>query len=167
MSSLQVLMPVLPTIPGHPSIIFTWVITHTPGMGFVMVMAGMVDTLLGSAMATHRGITPTVTMDTTRHGTTPFIATPIIPVGNLIMVIAHVIMVVVTGTTTATVTVAMIDMREMTAMTDAGGTKCVRMRTSPPPIAGTGTILQAVTAHHPSTVMFLPHLPDIPETGAW
>ena len=167
MSSLQVLMPVLLTIPGHPSIIFTWVITHIPGMGFVMAMVGMVDTLSGLAMATHRGITPTVTMDTTHHGTTPIIATPIIPAGNLIMGTVHVIMVVVTGITTATVTAAMIDMREMTAMIDVGGTERVRMRTSPPPIAGTGTILQAVTAHHPSTVMFLPRLPDIPETGAW
>ena len=165
MSSLQVLMPVLLTIPGHPSIIFTWVITHTPGMGFVMVMVGTVDTLSGLAMATHRGITPTVTMDTTHHGTTPIIATPTIPVGNLIMVTARVIMVVVTGITTATVT--MIDMREMTAMTDVGGTERVRMRTIPPPIARTGTMLQAITAHHPSTVMFLPRLPDIPETGAW
>lgn len=166
-SFLQVLTPVLPTIPGHPLIISTWVITRTPGMDFLMVMVATADTLSVLVMATHLGITPIVIMVTIHHGTPRIITAPIILAGNLIMVTAHVTMVVATGITTAAVVGEMIAMREMTMIMAAAGIENVWMVMRHPPTTVTGKPVLAITADHVSAVMFQPHLPDIPGTRAW
>jgi len=152
-------------------------------MDLIMVMAATADILSVLVTATHRGITPIVIMVTIHHGTPRIITTPIIPAGNLIMVTVHVTMVVATGITTTAVAgemiamwemtmiiaVAgeMIAMREMTKITAAAGIESVWLVTRHPPTAVTGTPVLAITTDHVSTVMFQPHLPDIPETRAW
>ena len=133
-------MSVLPTIPGYPSIISTWVITPTPGTGFIMGMVDTADILSVSPMATHRGITPIVAMVTIHHGT-PLILTAM------------------AGEMTA--------MREMTIMTAATGIENEWMVTSCPLTTVMRKPGLAMTVGHVLAVMFQPRLPDIPETGVW
>ena len=78
-------MPVLPTIPGHPLIISTWVITLTRGMASATDMVAMAAGFLTeSAMDTHRGTIRPATTATIRRGTPHTINTPITPPGDLI-----------------------------------------------------------------------------------
>jgi len=89
-------LPVLPTIPGHHWIIFTWGITLTAGM--VLATDMTTGSPMESGLVTHRGITPTVTMANIRHGLPQLITTLIIQSGDLITVTVRVMMVVATKT---------------------------------------------------------------------
>jgi hypothetical protein len=166
MSSIQIVMPVLPITPGRRLIISTWVITPIPGMVLVTVM--VVGGLSGSVMVIHRGITLTVIMATIRQGMPRIIATLIILPGDPITVIIRTITAVITntrkviaevGTTTAT--------REMIIMIAV--TVVQKMKT------GMKTLLSDVTRVANSMVIVRPGLtamyrlplPGIPATGVW
>jgi len=166
MSSIQIVMPVLPITPGRRSIISTWVITPIPGIVLVTVM--VVGGLSGSVMAIHRGITLIVIMVTIRRGMPRIITTLIILPGDPITAITRTITAVTTitikviakvGTTTAT--------REIIIMIAV--TVVQKMKT------GMKTLLSDVTrvansmaiAHPGLTVMYRLRLPGIPATGVW
>ncbi len=91
----RVITPVMHTIPGHHLIISTWDTTHTP------VMRITTATLAGSAMATRHGTIHLVITATIRRCMPAITIIPTIPSGVLTTVIAHILVTVVTGETTA------------------------------------------------------------------
>ena len=165
MLSIQIVMPVLPITPGRRLIISTWVITPIPGMVLVTAMAA--GGLSGSAMATHRGITPIVIMATIHHGMPRIIATLIIPPGDPITVITRTITAAITSTKKVIVEVGAIATREMTIMIPV--TVVLKMKT------GMKTLMSVVTraanstviAHHGLTAMYPLRHPGIQATGVW
>lgn len=90
---IQAVTPVLPTTPGRPWTISTWVITLIPrGVSATVITEA---SLLGSVMVTLRGTTRITVMATIPHGMPRIITTPIIPPGGHTGATAHITMVVV------------------------------------------------------------------------
>ena len=165
MSSIQIVMPVLPITHGRRLIISTWVITPIPGMGLVTVM--VVGGLSGSVMVIRRGITLIVIMVTIRHGMPRIITTLIILPGDPITVITRTITAVTTNTKRVIAEVGATTTREMTIMIPV--TVVLKMRT------GMKTLMNAVTreanltaiARHGLTAMYQLRHPGIQATGVW
>jgi len=117
---IQAVTPVLPTTPGRPWIIFTWVITLIPhGVSGTVITA---VSLLGSATVTPRGITLTTTMVTIRRGMPRIITILITLPGDHTGAIAHTIMLVAIAIKTAVTVIEMIVMRGMAIKITTGTT---------------------------------------------